>query len=290
MNNPIIADNKPVKVNFSKDQEYYFCTCGKSSKQPFCDGSHIGTSFSPKAVSSSKDEEVYLCACKHTNNAPFCDGTHKKFTTQDILFGPKLSMMVVGKDALSSDKAIRKLVRRAATDSSVFDQFACASPHTIFVEKGGKISPKEFARLLATAMEKALTRLPTKAPDKGQANKIRSKIAEYGFIGDAWVDKYLRWTVLYSEDSELVAPTYQRTITVKGVNDIYDVIASVDDDIQTIGLALSGNRRLDFATAAMQKGAVRCPDIGFMTHFDSPWDGMFMLDRLVRWVSLGGPL
>ena len=84
MNNPIIADNKPVKVNFSKDKEYYFCTCGKSSKQPFCDGSHIGTSFSPKAVSSSKDEEVYLCACKHTNNAPFCDGTHKKFTTQDI--------------------------------------------------------------------------------------------------------------------------------------------------------------------------------------------------------------
>lgn len=214
----------------------------------------------------------------------------KKFTAQDVLFGPKLSMMVVGRDALSSDKAIRKLVRRAATDSSVFDQFACASPHTIFVEKGGKISPKEFAELLATAMEKALTRLPTKAPDKGQANKIRSKIAEHGFIGDAWADKYLRWTVLYSEDSELVAPTYQRTITVKGVNDIYDVVASVDEDIQTIGLALSGNRRLDFATAAMQKGAVRCPDIGFMTHFDSPWDGMFMLDRLVRWVSLGGPL
>ena len=193
----------------------------------------------------------------------------KKYTAQDILFGPKLSMMVIGRDALSSDKAIRKLLRRAATDSSVFDQFACASPHTIFIEKGGKISPKEFAELLAAAMGKALTRLPTKVPDKGQANKIRSKIAEYGFIGDAWFDKYLRWSVLYSEDAELVAPTYQRTITVKGVSDIYDVIDSIDEDIQTIGLALSGNRRLDFATAAMQKGAMRCPDIGLMTHFDS---------------------
>ena len=80
----------------------------------------------------------------------------KKYTTQDILFGPKLSMMVVGRDALSSDKAIRKLLRRAATDASVFDQFACASPHTIFIEKGGKISLKEFAELLAAAMEKAL--------------------------------------------------------------------------------------------------------------------------------------
>ena len=84
MSNPIVADNKPAKVNFSKDKEYHFCTCGKSSNQPFCDGSHVGTSFTPKAIVASKDEEVYLCACKHSANAPFCDGTHKKFTTEDI--------------------------------------------------------------------------------------------------------------------------------------------------------------------------------------------------------------
>ena len=45
MNNPIIADNKPVKVNLSKGQEYHFCTCGRSRSQPFCDGSHAGTDF-----------------------------------------------------------------------------------------------------------------------------------------------------------------------------------------------------------------------------------------------------
>lgn len=72
----------------------------------------------------------------------------KKYTSQDILFGPKLSMMVVGKDALDSEKVIRKLIRRAATDSSVFDQFACASPHTIFVEKGGLISLKSLLKSL----------------------------------------------------------------------------------------------------------------------------------------------
>ncbi len=84
MINPIIADNKPIKVNFSKDNEYYFCTCGKSSKQPFCDGSHIGTIFTPKVVKANKDEDVFLCACKHTSNPAFCDGTHKKFTKDDI--------------------------------------------------------------------------------------------------------------------------------------------------------------------------------------------------------------
>lgn len=214
----------------------------------------------------------------------------KKYNSQDILFGPKLSMMAIGNDALSSDKVIRKLVRRAATDASVFDQFACASPHTIFVEKGGDISPKEFAEKLATAMEKALVRLPTQIPDIGQANKIRSKIAEYDFIGESWSNWQLRWTVLYDEGTELVEPTYQRVITVKAVDDIFNVIENVHEDIQTVGLAMTGEKRLQFANQIMQQGAMRCPDVGYMTHFDSPWDGLFALDRLVRWVSLGGPI
>ena len=84
MGNPVVADNKPVKVNLSKNQEYHFCTCGQSKSQPFCDGSHIGTSFSPKLVVSDADDEAYLCACKHTANAPFCDGTHKQFTDGEV--------------------------------------------------------------------------------------------------------------------------------------------------------------------------------------------------------------
>jgi phenylacetate-coenzyme A ligase PaaK-like adenylate-forming protein len=214
----------------------------------------------------------------------------KKYNSQDILFGPKLSMMVIGSDALNSDKAVRKLLRRAATDSSVFDQFACASPHTIIVEKGGLITPKQFAEKLAEAMEKALVRLPTNIPDVGQANKIRSKIAEYGFVGECWHDELLRWTVLYDEGASLAEPTYQRVITVKAVDSVFDVIGSIDEDIQTVGLAMQGEKRLAFANQAMQQGAMRCPDVGYMTHFDSPWDGLFALDRLVRWVSLGGPI
>jgi methylamine---glutamate N-methyltransferase subunit C len=84
MSNPVVADNKPVKVNLSKGQEYHFCTCGRSKSQPFCDGSHAGTSFSPKALVSDEDSEAYLCACKHTGNAPFCDGTHNQFSSDDV--------------------------------------------------------------------------------------------------------------------------------------------------------------------------------------------------------------
>jgi methylamine---glutamate N-methyltransferase subunit C len=84
MTNPVVADNKPIKVNLTKGQEYYFCTCGRSKGQPFCDGSHAGTSFTPKAMVSEQDQEAYLCVCKHTRNAPFCDGSHKQFSNDDV--------------------------------------------------------------------------------------------------------------------------------------------------------------------------------------------------------------
>ncbi|HDL63955.1 MAG TPA: glutamate synthase [Proteobacteria bacterium] len=84
MNNPVIADNKPVKVNLTKGQEYHFCTCGRSKSQPFCDGSHIGTTFTPRVIVSDREEEAFLCACKHTRNSPFCDGTHTQFSDDQV--------------------------------------------------------------------------------------------------------------------------------------------------------------------------------------------------------------
>lgn len=84
MSNPVVANNKPVKVTLTKGEEYYFCTCGRSSNQPFCDGSHNGTGFTPKAFTAEEDGDAYLCACKHTGNKPFCDGTHKQFTIENI--------------------------------------------------------------------------------------------------------------------------------------------------------------------------------------------------------------
>ncbi|OUS30037.1 hypothetical protein A9Q98_05430 [Thalassotalea sp. 42_200_T64] len=84
MTKPIVADNKPKKMSLSKGQDYFFCTCGKSSKQPFCDGSHKGSEFLPKAFTAAESGEAFLCACKHSANTPFCDGTHKQFSSDEI--------------------------------------------------------------------------------------------------------------------------------------------------------------------------------------------------------------
>jgi glutamate synthase domain-containing protein 2/CDGSH-type Zn-finger protein len=84
MSNPVIADNKPVKVSLTKGDEYHFCTCGRSRSQPFCDGSHVGTTFTPKVIVAEKDGDAYLCACKHSGNRPYCDGTHKNFSDDQV--------------------------------------------------------------------------------------------------------------------------------------------------------------------------------------------------------------
>ncbi len=81
---PVIADNKPAKVNLTKGEEYYFCACGRSNNQPFCDGSHAGTEFKPKSFVAQETGDAYLCQCKYSANTPFCDGTHKQFEAEDV--------------------------------------------------------------------------------------------------------------------------------------------------------------------------------------------------------------
>ncbi|QYK02267.1 glutamate synthase-related protein [Shewanella psychrotolerans] len=99
MTKPVIADNKPKKVELTKGKEYYFCVCGRSNSQPFCDGSHKDTGLTPKAFTAEESGEAYLCACKHTGNAPYCDGTHKQFNSEQVgKEGP-------GREAIAKDDA-----------------------------------------------------------------------------------------------------------------------------------------------------------------------------------------
>ncbi len=84
MSDPIIADNKPVPVQLTASEEKFWCACGQSNDQPFCDGSHVGTEFSPLSFTADADGEAYLCACKRTGTPPYCDGTHAQFADEMV--------------------------------------------------------------------------------------------------------------------------------------------------------------------------------------------------------------
>ena len=74
---PKIAEDKPVLKELEAGS-YFWCACGMSKSQPFCDGSHAGSSISPVEFTLSEKKKAAFCLCKHTKNQPFCDGSHKE--------------------------------------------------------------------------------------------------------------------------------------------------------------------------------------------------------------------
>lgn len=76
MDEPRIAAKSPAQLTLEAGT-YFWCACGRSANQPFCDGSHKGTGFSPLQFKIEEKKEVWLCRCKHSGHKPFCDGTHK---------------------------------------------------------------------------------------------------------------------------------------------------------------------------------------------------------------------
>jgi CDGSH-type Zn-finger protein len=76
MSNAVCTQKSPYAVEL-KPGDYYYCSCGKSKSQPFCDGSHQGGEFVPTKITVTETETKYLCGCRQSKNSPFCDGTHQ---------------------------------------------------------------------------------------------------------------------------------------------------------------------------------------------------------------------
>ena len=74
---PRIAQKAPFPIDVEEGKSYFWCACGKSQNQPFCDGSHKGSEFSPVKYQAEEARRVFFCGCKQTSKAPLCDGSHK---------------------------------------------------------------------------------------------------------------------------------------------------------------------------------------------------------------------
>lgn len=206
---------------------------------------------------------------------------------EDIVFGPKYSFSVMDESILASED-FEKYIRRFTNDIVAFEQSACSSPHVFFVETQNI----ELVTKLVAGFKKELDRmksiLPKQTISQLTSTQIINKRAEYALAPDKKVicSKTNDWTILYDTAVQLEEPIQSRTIWIKPVKDLNLVLDLITKKIQTIGCAIGNEEKFyRFVDSATYKGVARCVAPGQMNIYDSPWDGVYLLQRLVNWAT-----
>ncbi len=204
----------------------------------------------------------------------------------NVEFGPKYSIGLIGSALLEQPAALDRVVAAFVRDIAIFDQRACSSPQTIFVEATNGALADVGARFAA-----ALERLPPKpALDAYTTVQIANTRAEWALDEQRDVIASrdgANWTVCMDADVSFKEAIQSRTVFLTAVDSWRLVVPLIDARVQTVGIAFGddGEAR-DFAEAATLAGAARCVRPGLMNVQESPWDGKLLINELVRWVTL----
>jgi len=208
----------------------------------------------------------------------------KSIDCQDIIFGPKYSYALIDNETLTTH--LMQSAQRLAIDVSVFDQYACSSPHTVFIQANKK-QALQFAQILAKQLELVnRTLIPKGETSAAKAMEILDIRSEYAIKGKVFSSKGTDWTVVYTDEKGLFKGCFSRVIFVKTIKNIAKLTAYSNRQKQTLTVGMTLQNKLQYLDMITRTGIDRCPDLGFATFFESPWDGMFVFDRLVRWVTI----
>lgn len=211
----------------------------------------------------------------------------------------KFSFIVIAREFL--DTQASEIAQLASLDVSAWDQQGCFSPQEIYVESGGRVSPKEFAGLLAKEMETTTRALP-KGSNSGKIQVLDGYYQYFtketmGEPVKIYPSKDNQWLVIYDESNPNCEPSpLFRVIRIKPVSDIMvipQMVRPLSSFLQTVGVAIPQNRLLAFADALGQVGVTNFRTISGMTLQKAwePWDGRFPLQELfehdgIHWVSI----
>ncbi len=208
-------------------------------------------------------------------------------TTKTIVHGHKLSLGLVAREAIDLN-----LARKIATDIALYDQRGCLSPHVYYMESGGAISPHDFAKAAADALQDISVKWPKGAVSPDEASKIQQLRAALPLKGGTVFEspKGVDWTVLVDPDPEFKVSPLSRTIWIKPVDDLFEILpllVSVRALIQTIGLAVPAARAEHLINSLSIIGGCRLCAIGDMQRPPLNWhqDGAFRLLPMLRFVD-----
>ncbi|MBW2135892.1 MAG: hypothetical protein JRG72_11835, partial [Deltaproteobacteria bacterium] len=202
----------------------------------------------------------------------------------DVAFPHRTSFIILGEEFL--DKvSLGPLTRRVARDISIFEQSACASPHTILLLTKDKAKLADFAESLQDALEHILQDFPKASPTPQETAAILNLRARYDMFHEAWYSSGTEFTILADDFWQLGPPIGNRTVYLRLFSDIDRLPEIMTPHVQTVGLAVSPKDFSRIITILGAAGVHRFATPGTMTQFDSPWDGYFLPHHLVRWTS-----
>ena len=205
-----------------------------------------------------------------------------------LVFGPRLSAAAMDAESWGDRAERASWCRRIARDVWQFDQQACSSPQTLFLERGAGCDPAEFVEDLKRAFEEENRHHPRLQIEPALASAIC--LARASWLLDDVENRALfpaspDWTVLLGKGTEIPNPTQGRTLSVLVVDDLLPVISKFDGTLQTLGLGVKDAGREDMlAQAAGRSGVDRIVKLGRMHVFGSPWDGTELIRPMVRLV------
>jgi hypothetical protein len=205
--------------------------------------------------------------------------------TQDIVFPNKTSAIVIGKRALVERGKFPGISRKIAADVSIFEQKACASPHTIFLETTDDAIVDAFAEALKSALTQALRSHPKNMPSSTERTAILNLRSEYDMFHRAWYSDGIEFSILSDDKVKLGPPIGNRTIFLRKVKDLSEIAELITPNVQTIGILTDSDQHEQLTNLFGAMGTQRFTKLGMMTNFESPWDGYNMPQNFVRWTS-----
>lgn len=201
----------------------------------------------------------------------------------DLVFSDRTSFAIVGRSHLTGENASRA-ARLIAHDASVFEQKACASPHTVFLSTTSDAEVRKFCELLFEEMGNALHHMPKRMPSPKESAAILNLRSQYAMFHETWHSSGLEFTILSDDRTCLGPPIGNRTIYVRKLPaGDGKLAAAIPTNVQSVGLAADGEERDRLTELLGQSGVHRITALGGMTHFEIPWDGVPIPQYLVRW-------
>jgi phenylacetate-coenzyme A ligase PaaK-like adenylate-forming protein len=207
---------------------------------------------------------------------------------EDVVFGPKYSLGVIDQATMEDSVARSEAITAFARQAVMFEQAACSSPQIIFVE-APQMDLEVLGGLVENEMKKVCARFPKREIEQYTTCQILRARASYGMRSETSVraSADLTYTILLERGANLREALQSRTLYVMIVDELEQVIPLLSPKIQTVGVAIAdAGKRLAFGEAAAFRGVARCVNPALMNIYETPWDGMLPVHRLVRWCKI----